>query len=383
MHVHSPFRSYVVGGFECSTHRRNDGRRLDLLASTRHDDLAAADYRQLRSMRIRTVRDGVRWHLIERSVGRYDWSSFLPMLRAARDADVQVIWDLCHYGWPDFIDIWSPAFVERFGSFSAAVARLVREETGCQPFYCPINEISFWAWSGAEVGHFNPGTIGRGGELKRQLVRASIAAIDAIRGVDPRARFAAAEPLIHVTAASNDPVALADAEAYRLAQYEALDLLAGRMEPGLGGRADCLDIVGVNFYPNCQWVLGGPAIWFGHHGFRPLHEMLAEVHTRYDRPVFIAETGAEGSARASWLHYVCAEVRIAMARGTPVLGVCLYPVLDYPGWDNERPCNAGLLSAADGSGMRAVCAALLQEMGAQQSAFEAMAAPSARLRAVP
>ena len=56
---------------------------------------------------LRTVRDGLRWHLIETPPGHYDWSSFLPMLRAATAAGVQVIWDLCHYGWPDDIDIWS------------------------------------------------------------------------------------------------------------------------------------------------------------------------------------------------------------------------------------------------------------------------------------
>jgi hypothetical protein len=31
------FQNWFIGGFECSTHRRRDGRRLDLLASTRHD----------------------------------------------------------------------------------------------------------------------------------------------------------------------------------------------------------------------------------------------------------------------------------------------------------------------------------------------------------
>ncbi len=34
------FRSFFLGGFECSTQRRADGRRLDLIAATRHDQLA-------------------------------------------------------------------------------------------------------------------------------------------------------------------------------------------------------------------------------------------------------------------------------------------------------------------------------------------------------
>ncbi len=59
------FRSVFLGGFECSTHRRADGRRLDLIAATRHDALAEQDYRQLASNGIRAARDGVRWHLVE------------------------------------------------------------------------------------------------------------------------------------------------------------------------------------------------------------------------------------------------------------------------------------------------------------------------------
>jgi hypothetical protein len=37
------FQSWFIGGFECSTHRRRDGRRLDLLASTCHDVNAATE----------------------------------------------------------------------------------------------------------------------------------------------------------------------------------------------------------------------------------------------------------------------------------------------------------------------------------------------------
>src|SRR5690349_12131057 len=101
----SLFRSFFLGGFECSTHRRGDGRRLDLLSATGHDRHAADDYRMLGHHGIAAVRDGLRWHLIEVAPGHYDWSSVLPMLRAARQNGTQVIWDLCHYGWPDDLDI--------------------------------------------------------------------------------------------------------------------------------------------------------------------------------------------------------------------------------------------------------------------------------------
>src|SRR5690606_12640456 len=97
------FDGFFIGGFECSTHRRRDGRRLDLLRSTRHAEFAARDYQTMVAHGIRTVRDGVRWHLAEPSPGVYDWSEFLPQLDAARDAGVTPIWDVCHYGWPDDI----------------------------------------------------------------------------------------------------------------------------------------------------------------------------------------------------------------------------------------------------------------------------------------
>jgi hypothetical protein len=129
------FRSFFLGGFECSTHRRADGRRLDLIAATRHDQLAGQDYRQLAEHGIRAARDGVRWHLVEAGApGRYDWSSFLPMLRAAEAAGTQVAWDLCHYGWPDGLDVFSAAFVDRLARYAGAFARLHLEETGRRPW---------------------------------------------------------------------------------------------------------------------------------------------------------------------------------------------------------------------------------------------------------
>jgi hypothetical protein len=137
------FKSFFLGGFECSTHRRRNGRRLDLIRSTRHDTYAEQDYLSLRAHGIEAVRDGLRWHLIENSPHHYDWTSFLPMLRAARQAKVQIVWDLCHYGWPDDLDIWSPEFIERFAGFAAAVASLVRDVSDETSFFAPSTRSRF------------------------------------------------------------------------------------------------------------------------------------------------------------------------------------------------------------------------------------------------
>ena len=108
------------------------------------------------------------------------------MLKAARDLDIQVIWDLLHYGWPDHIEPWRREFIDRFAAFAAASARLIRSETDAVPWFCPINEISFLSWAGGDKGYINPFGKGRGAEFKNQLVRASLAAIDAIRHVESK-----------------------------------------------------------------------------------------------------------------------------------------------------------------------------------------------------
>jgi beta-glucosidase/6-phospho-beta-glucosidase/beta-galactosidase len=376
MSAQTPFRSFFMAGFECSTHCRADGHRLDLVASTRHDEHAESDFRQIGGLGLRCARDGVRWHLIERSPGHYDWTSFLHMLRAARQADMQVMWDLCHYGWPDDLDIWSAAFVDRFARFCSAAARVAVEESGGVPqIFCPVNEISYWAWAGGEVARLNPLAEGRGAELKRQLVRASIEGMQAIHAVDRRARFIFAEPAIHVVSGSTSPDDQRAAENYRLAQFEAYDMLAGLRAPELGGKPEFLDIVGVNFYPDNQWYLGGSTIPLGHHAYRPLRLILEEFHRRYGRPILITETGAENSAKASWLHYVCGETQRAIASGTPVLGICLYPILDYPGWNDGRPCNVGLLTEVGDDGRRQVCPDLLPELRVQQKLLEPWSEP--------
>ena len=362
------FNSYFLAGFECSSHRRRDGVRLDLIKSTQHDIFALQDYRAVAQYGIRTVRDGARWHLIESSPCAYDWSSFLPMLRAARMAGVQPIWDLCHYGWPDDIDPWSSEFVTRFARFSAAVAALVRDEVPEVPYYCPINEISFWAWAGGDTGDIAPCEVGRGMELKRQLVRATVASIDAIRDVDPRARFVSVDPVINIVPTSVYERRVA--ENARLAQFQAWDMIAGNIMPELGGKPEHLDIIGVNSYSHNQWYLDGPTIRRGEPHYRPLRDILAETYQRYQRPIFMAETGAEAEHRVPWLRYVCDEVAAALDSGVPVGGVCLYPITDYPGWDNDRHCPTGLLGYADDHGHRPVYEPLAQELAAQSARFK-------------
>lgn len=361
------FKSFFMGGFECSSHRRGgDRERRDVIALSEHDTRAGEDYALLRAHGILTVRDGVRWHLVEAERGRYDWSSVDAQLTAARTGGTQVLWDVLHYGWPDWIDIWRADFPQAFATFAARFAAHVGAYTLGPHFFCPINEISFLSWGGGDVGYLNPFGRGRGHELKVQLARAAIMAMDAIRRVLPAARFVHCEPVINVVAHPHHPHDAVPAFGHNQAQYQAWEMIAGRMWPQLGGREELLDIVGVNYYHTNQWFHGGTWMHHSEPFARPFRELLAETYARYGRPIFIAETGTEGDGRANWLDHIAQEVAGALALGVPVEGVCLYPVLGHLGWDNDRYCDNGLIDWAPGDKARSVDAPTAAALGRAQ-----------------
>ena len=383
------FESFYMGGFECATHKRRDRKQIDVIAETRHDVLAAEDYRLLQQAGVRTVRDGLRWHMIERVAGVYDWSSFLPMLEASLTIRTQVIWDLCHWGVPADIDIFAEEFVERFAAFAGAAARVIRDRSDAVPFYCAVNEISFWAWVGGDVETFHPHRQGDGDRLKRQLVRAALAGMRAVKAVDPRARFVQAEPLINIVAAWDEPLAVPDAARHTASQFEAWDMMRGDQAAELGGSAEMLDVIGVNYYWNNQWVHGGEKATLGNPYHKPLHLLLLDLWERYRRPILITETGAEGSNDVGWLGYISSEVRQAMREGVPMEGICFYPVMDYPGWDDERHCHCGLIGVDDDWDVRRLREDLAEEIAAQEAAMRSatvraeLRAPIAKLDLIP
>ncbi|WP_449417377.1 beta-glucosidase [Phormidium nigroviride] len=360
------FKSFFMGGFECSTHRLQSGKRLDVVAATAHDKFVAADYKRLQEQGIYTVREGLRWHLIEQEPEKYDFSSVLPMIRTARDLEMQVIWDMFHYGWPDDIDIFSPEFLRRFAAMVRAFMELLTAETDQIPMIAPVNEISFIAWAGGEVAYINPYAKGRGDEMKRQLVKAAIASIETIWEVNPGARIVQIDPVINIIADPLKPEDIDVAENYRLSQYQAWDMLAGRLSPELGGKEKYLDIIGVNYYDRNQWIHNEDPMKYTDPLYRPFREMLREVYDRYRCHLFVAETGCEDEARPVWFNYVCTEVAAAIAAGVPIDGICLYPIVNHPGWNDDRHCYNGLWDYCNEVGDREIYQPLADELQRQR-----------------
>jgi hypothetical protein len=348
------FNSFWIAGFESASHINKAGTRLDMIGVTGHDVEVDRDYALLHSVGITTAREGVRWHLVDRP-GGFEFSSLAPFVTAARDQRIQVIWNLCHYGWPDGLDVFSPVFIDRFAAYAGAVARFLRENGDETPLFAPVNEISFLAWAAGRNIIF-PYAHGRDGEIKRQLVRAAIAGCEAIWDVEPRARIVFADPVYHVVAPHAIPELKPLARAQEDAQYEAWDMLAGNTRPELGGHPRYLDVVGLNFYHANQWEYPDMRLRWEDEPrdprWIPVHLLFERVYNRYRRPVFIAETSHFGVGRAPWLLEMAREVRQAIDHGVPLEGVCLYPILDRPDWeDPDHWHNSGLWDLVkDGGG---------------------------------
>jgi beta-glucosidase/6-phospho-beta-glucosidase/beta-galactosidase len=364
-----------MGGFECSTHRNKSGRRLDLIASTRHDEFAEKDYARLIELGMGVCRDGVRWHLIEREPFKYDFSSLEKQVEAAKKTGIQVIWDYFHYGYPDDLNIFGPEFIERFSAFSIAVTEYLLAELEPSLVACPVNEISFYSWAAAHEGKFHPAVRRRSNELKKQLVRAGAASSRAIKSVAPEALIMYTDPAIHVVSRDQSPAKMRAAEMYRLAQFEAFDMLLGKCEPELGGGEDVLDLIGLNYYFHNQWHhTNRRKLPLTHPLYRPLSEILAEYQERYRKPLLLAETGIEDDERPEWFRYICEQTRAAISRGVDIRGVCLYPICNHAGWADDRHCHNGLWDYADDNGDREIYSPLADEICNQLEHFHAAAA---------
>lgn len=330
------FRSFVWGGFEGASHRRIDRTRVDALEGSLHPRLAAVDLALLRALGIRTVREALRWHLIEAREGVFDWSSARGQVAGALANDTEVIWDLCHWGVPDGMDVMAPCWPARLARFAAQAARFLRGEGLRVAGWVPVNEMSFWAWAGGQTGGFAPFLHGAGDALKRQLVRGHLAAVAALREAGACEPILVCEPLTWMVA---DPTSRAEclkSRTHEAASLAAIDAILAR-DPA------AIDVIGLNSYPRNQWRPDGRLVPLGAPGHRPLRDLLASVARRYGRPIALAEIGDEEPNGTAWTDHVAVEIAAARAAGVPIEGACLYPVLDYAGWDDGRHCRCGPL----------------------------------------
>jgi hypothetical protein len=328
------FASFFMAGFECATGYNKSNEWIDQVAATQHERFADQDYAAAAAAGLKTVREGIRWPLVD-NAGGYDFSTVVPFVRAAHRHDVQPIWDLFHYGYPTDLDPFSDAFVDRFADYCFEAAGFLKSRMTGPLLFTPVNEPSYFAWAGGESAHFAPYRTGMAYELKVQLIRAAIKGIDAIWTVCPDAVIVNADPVCRQVVPVGRPDLIDEVHRFNEAVvFESYDLLSGRLLPELGGSSAHLGISGINYYWTNQWEHGRPLEPLASDDERlwTLADIVRWTWHRYGSPVAITETSHWGDQRGPWLKEVTNQVKIILDEQIPLLGVCLYPVLGMPEW---------------------------------------------------
>jgi hypothetical protein len=333
------FKSFFLAGFECTEGFNAHRMRIDHIKATHHDQFLLDDYRLISEVGIRAVREGISWAQVDCGGCHYDFSWIAKVLEASKCHSLEVVYDLCHFGYPDGIDVFSNEFTRRFADYCYAVARYISLNTEGKCYFTPINEPSYFSWAAGEEALFAPHLKGRSFELKVCLVRAAIAGINAIRAACPTAQIINVDPICRaVPPASDRPDLTQEAANFnQIAVFQSWDMLCGRMLPELGGSPEHLGCIGVNYYWTNQWELGHPEVAVPTDDLRrwPLSKLIHAVWERYRTDILITETSSVGEARPGWIREVAVEAEKLLDANVPLRGICLYPVLSMPLWHSQ------------------------------------------------
>jgi beta-glucosidase/6-phospho-beta-glucosidase/beta-galactosidase len=328
------FTSFYMGGYECADHINRSGARVNLHKLTAHDLRAEQDYIDLKSIGITVVREGICWSAVETAPYVFDFSEVKNRILAAERQGIQQLWDLIHFGYPDGLYPTHPHFCDRFAALCREFALYYKSVTNAQLFVVPVNEISFLSWHSGDVRGTVPFAVNSGWDIKYHLCKAAIVGIKVLREITPNCRIVCVEPLIKIHPGYETN--LEHIQNINDHQFQAMDIIGGRMCPELGGSDEYLDILGFNYYWNSQWDHGiGELPWPETEPRRAsIASLLEMAYARYHKPIFLSETGHFGVGRAPWITEVTKECIAAIDKGVEFLGMCIYPVIDRPDWDD-------------------------------------------------
>ena len=76
------FRSFFMAGFEGATGWSHRGHWFDQVAATGHEKTVDADYKAISALGLHAAREAVRWPLVDKGRGVYDFSTLSPFLSA-------------------------------------------------------------------------------------------------------------------------------------------------------------------------------------------------------------------------------------------------------------------------------------------------------------
>jgi dTDP-4-dehydrorhamnose reductase len=349
---------------ECTVNRVHD-RYFDQLRRTGHHD-RIEDLDLLHALGVRTLRYPILWERTERD--GWAW----PDARIARLRELQItpIVGLVHHGsGPPATSLVDPAFPDRLAAYAGQVARRYPDVTA----YTPINEPLTTARFAGLYGHWYPHGRDSATFVRCLLteIRATAAAMRAIRRVTPAAQLVVTEDLGYTHASA--PLAYqATYENHR--RWLSLDLLEGRvgrshplrpwlMEAGASAReldelvdTPCPpDLIGLNYYVTSERYLDDnlaawPASTHGGNGHQRyadveavracglagIEALLGAVWKRYARPIAITEVhlGCTREEQLRWLLEIHDAAMVARRRGVLVRAITAWSAFGAYDWSS-------------------------------------------------
>lgn len=342
-------------GFECSTFPQQG---MDQLELTQHDRFWASDLLMARDgAACRTIRYGIRWHVVNPRPGVFDWSSLDGPMAFLRALAMEPIVDLFHFGTPTWLErgILSPAFP----GAQAELARAFARRYPWVRWYTPTNEPYILAQFGGESGGWYPHGSGPSdfAQAIDHVGRGLVESWREITAVRPDARCMTSD-----TGESwhpMDPGVQLLAERMNERRFLMHELVSGRVGPGhpllpwlheiglsaatLGWFRDhaiALDVIGLDHYPHSEHRLRSGPDGNVIDDTMPLElqhgpaELARQYFERLGRPMIFAETGAPGSdeLKIAWLQRLVAQVRAVRAEGVPVIGITWWGLIDQVDW---------------------------------------------------
>jgi beta-glucosidase/6-phospho-beta-glucosidase/beta-galactosidase len=298
------------------------------------------------------VRYGMPWRLTETAPGRYDWALWDRALEACRQAELEPVVDLCHFGLPDhYAGFLDGAWVEGFCRYVEAFLARYAEPR----WFTPVNEPGTTAFCSGRMGGWND-------RASSEAEHAQILAHVTLANLEANARIRAdrdgwwigAETFsVPVAIGEAGPDLEAEVARRRALSWAVWDLHFG-VEPDVeaAGFLDLVDdstrarvahlattenaIAGHDFYPPGLIPVGGPAPEWSLDD--RLDYYVAEArrwHARYRVPFWVAETSNLSlpvGAQVAWLEGMTERLLGLRAEGLPVRGLCWYSRGDQFDW---------------------------------------------------
>jgi len=345
-------RGFVVAsGIECSAPIIAGGHRQDELRKTGHWTRYAEDIGLVAEYGIRFLRYGIPFHVVDRGSGTYDWTWTDAALAALRDAGVEPIADLMHFGIPDdLVGIGDPRLPARYLAYATAFA----ERYPWVRYYTPVNEPQVTSTLSANHGWWNERTTHLSGWVRAidNVATCAASAMETIRERRPDAIFLQSDAAESFLPAS--PAAFDAATFLAERQYIGWDLAYGRRphesvvewlaSAGLGEeRLDWFAqhgssegcIVGHDYYNGNEWTVDPD---------RRQHKIPAaerrgyaavarEIHAHFGLPFMLAETNWEGAEAPAWLARTWNDALQLRLEGLPIRGYTWYGFVDHVDWD--------------------------------------------------